>query len=65
MIRVTYQCKACRDEFDVEVRLGEDNDLPENCPGCNAPIPLDAATAEVEELARDKAEYHNECDADR
>lgn len=55
MIYVTYQCKKCLDEFEVEVCLGESNDLPEACPACGARIPTDAHN-QVEELAVAKAE---------
>lgn len=61
--KVPYQCRACGDEFTVEVSLGESNDLPENCPNCNTPIPQEQATIEVEDTVIGRAEAAEEDDA--
>ncbi len=61
MIRVNYTCKHCNDEFEVEVTIGEEDDLPEFCPNCNAPTP-DSAHEQVYEDAISKAESRAEDD---
>lgn len=55
MTHVYYTCKKCDDEFEVEVSIGECDDLPEECPNCGAPIPEDAH-ADVEEAAISRAQ---------
>lgn len=58
-IRVYYTCPKCEDEIPVEVVIGEESDLPSECPNCSAAIP-DEAHAEMEtraiESAADRAE---------
>jgi len=39
---IQYECRHCGEEIDVEVTINEEDDLPENCPHCDAPIPGDA-----------------------
>lgn len=41
-MRVYYTCKHCDAEMEVHVRINEDDDLPENCPQCDAIIPEQA-----------------------
>jgi uncharacterized Zn finger protein len=62
-IHVYYTCKHCDEEIEVEVVINEEDDLPENCPACGAPIP-DIAHEKVHEdaieRAQDRAEdYYN------
>jgi len=61
MICVTYTCRHCGDEMPVEVIIGEEDDLPEYCPACCAPIP-DSAHEEVYESAVGRAEAASEDD---
>lgn len=55
MIHVTYTCKKCQEEIEVEVTIGEEDDLPEKCENCGEPIP-DSAHGEVEEDAIGQAQ---------
>ncbi len=50
MIKVVYLCRECMDEIPVQVVLGESDDLPRNCPACDAPIP-DNAHEDVQDIA--------------
>jgi DNA replicative helicase MCM subunit Mcm2 (Cdc46/Mcm family) len=53
-MQVYYTCRKCDHEIEVDVTIGEEDDLPETCPECNAVIP-DKAHAEVDETAQEKA----------
>jgi uncharacterized Zn finger protein len=54
MIHVYYTCPHCGEEIEVEVILDEEDDLPENCPTCDAVI-SDSAHEKVMEAAYEKA----------
>jgi hypothetical protein len=59
MIQVMYLCRQCADEIPVRVILGESDDLPINCPACEAPIPEDAHE-NVQDHAVSRAEMEDE-----
>lgn len=52
---VYYKCPKCGEEIEVSVLRGDD-DLPEDCPHCKAPLPEDANAAvmdRADEIARE------------
>ncbi len=53
-IHCHYTCKKCGEEIEVEVVINEEDDLPEECPACGAPIP-DEAHGEMDTQACEKA----------
>lgn len=51
---VYYTCKKCEEKIEVDVFIGEQDDLPERCEKCDALIP-DEAHVKVQEDAEEKA----------
>jgi predicted nucleic acid-binding Zn ribbon protein len=49
-----YTCKHCGAEIECSVIINEEDDLPENCPECNAPVP-DKAHEDVNTQAMERA----------
>ncbi len=41
-ITTHYRCRKCDHEIEVEVEIGEGDDLPEACPDCGEAIPARA-----------------------
>lgn len=53
-IHCHYTCKKCEEEIECEVIINEEDDLPEICPACGAPIP-EEAHGEMDVQAMEKA----------
>lgn len=49
-----YTCKKCDHEIEVHVVINEEDDLPETCDACGAPIP-DEAHGDVNTQAMERA----------